>query len=96
MHSDCLEESDLEDYLIGDSAGRELLVALEHRCLCNAKWTVLGFMFQIELILLLKFYRLIMHSDCLEELDLEDNLIGYPASRELLVALEHRWLFNTG
>ena len=37
-----------------------------------------------------------MHSDCLAELDLEDNLIRDPASRELLVALEHRWLFNTG
>ena len=31
MHSDCLEELDLEDNLIGDSAGRELLEALEHR-----------------------------------------------------------------
>ena len=31
MHSDCLEELDLEDNLIGDAAGRELLEALEHR-----------------------------------------------------------------
>ena len=31
MHSECLEELDLEDNLIGDSAGRELLDALEHR-----------------------------------------------------------------
>ena len=35
-------------------------------------------------------FRLIMHSDCLEELDLEDNLIGDSAGRELLEALEHR------
>ena len=31
MHSDVLEELDLEDNVIGDSAGRELLEALEHR-----------------------------------------------------------------
>ena len=29
-----------------------------------------------------------MHSDCLEELDLEDNLVGDSAVRELFVALD--------
>ena len=31
MHSDCIEELDLEDNCIGDLAGREILEALEHR-----------------------------------------------------------------
>ena len=31
MHSDCIEELDLEDNWIGDMAGREILEALEHR-----------------------------------------------------------------
>lgn len=36
------------------------------------------------------FFRLLMHSDCIEELDLEDNWIGDLAGREILEALEHR------
>lgn len=38
-----------------------------------------------------------MHSDCVEELDLEDNWIGDLAGREILEALEHRkegWVFT--
>jgi Ran GTPase-activating protein (RanGAP) involved in mRNA processing and transport len=35
-------------------------------------------------------FRLLMHSDCVEELDLEDNWIGDLAGREILEALEHR------
>ncbi|XP_060606379.1 uncharacterized protein LOC132758701 isoform X2 [Ruditapes philippinarum] len=36
------------------------------------------------------FKKLLMHSDCVEELDLEDNWIGDLAGREILEALEHR------
>ncbi|XP_045200585.2 uncharacterized protein LOC123554471 isoform X1 [Mercenaria mercenaria] len=36
------------------------------------------------------FKKLLMHSDCIEELDLEDNWIGDLAGREVLEALEHR------
>ena len=36
------------------------------------------------------FYSLIMYSDCFDELDLEDNLIGDLAAREILEALEFR------
>lgn len=35
-------------------------------------------------------FRLIMFSNCFEELDLEKNLIGDMAAKEVLDALEHR------
>lgn len=41
-------------------------------------------------ICMMLFKKLIMHSDCIEELDLEDNWIGDLAGREILEALEHR------
>lgn len=36
------------------------------------------------------YFRLIMFSNCFEELDLEKNLIGDMAAKEVLDALEHR------
>ena len=36
------------------------------------------------------FYRLITHSDCLKEIDLEHNLIGDLGGRELLEAIMDR------
>ncbi|KAL3847689.1 hypothetical protein ACJMK2_018649 [Sinanodonta woodiana] len=36
------------------------------------------------------FKKLLMYSDCFEELDLEDNLIGDLAGREIIEALEYR------
>lgn len=45
------------------------------------------------------YFRLIMFSNCFEELDLEKNLIGDMAAKEVLDALEHRketgkWAFH--
>ena len=46
--------------------------------------------FTDHLRFLFYFFRLITHSDCLKEIDLEHNLIGDLGGRELLEALMDR------
>ena len=50
------------------------------------RWSVL----RITYVFYFIFFRLITHSDCLKEIDLEHNLIGDLGGRELLEALMDR------
>ena len=58
-------------------------------CICtNAP--VFPISFNVYIFIDIFFCRLIMFSNCFEELDLEKNLIGDMAAREIMEALEHR------
>ena len=49
-----------------------------------------GIKFKLCIINILLICRLLQHSVCLEELDLDVNLIGDMAGRQILAALEAR------
>ena len=94
-HSACLQELDLDDNLIGDLGGCEIMEGLKARKDSGLEGVIVfscKLMF-LELIILNWFYpffRLVEHSACLQELDLDDNLIGDLGGREIMEGLKGR------
>jgi hypothetical protein len=53
-------------------------------------WQKISQVFRWDDLIICPFFRLIVHSTCLEEIDLDKNLIGDLGGREVMMGLEIR------